>query len=118
MKLDIKPLSVNEAWQGRRFRSKKYNKYISDVLMILPQFDVPEGELELSLIFGFSNAASDFDNPVKPFVDCLQKKYGFNDKMIKKCVIQVEKVKKGSEFIEWSLKAKCKEIESGSTTSD
>jgi len=104
MKLDIKPLSVNEAWKGRRFKTKKYDKYISDVLTILRPFNVPSGHLELSLTFGFSNSASDFDNPVKCFVDCLQKKYGFNDKMIKRCVIEVEKVKKGDEFIEWDLK--------------
>jgi hypothetical protein len=105
MRLDIKPLSANEAWQGRRFRTPKYNRYIRDILMILPSFNVPEGHLELKLTFGFSNAASDFDNPVKCFVDCLQKKYGFNDKMIKRCVIEVEQVKKGCEFVEWDLTA-------------
>jgi len=104
MRLDIKPLSVNEAWQGKRFRTKKYKVYTLNILMILPAMTVPEGELELYLKFGFSNSASDFDNPVKCFVDCLQKKYGFNDKMIKRCLIEVEKVKKGGEFIEFEIK--------------
>ena len=103
MRLDIKPLSVNEAWRGRRFKTPEYNSYISNILLLLRPFDVPYGELELFLKFGFSSAASDFDNPVKPFVDCLQKKYGFNDKMIKRCLVEVEMVKKGSEFIEWDL---------------
>jgi len=103
-KLDIKPLSVNEAWRGRRFKTPKYSKYISDLLFILPKIDIPEGYLHLSLEFGFSNSASDFDNPVKCFVDCLQKKYGFNDKMIKRCTINVEKTKKGSEYIKFNLK--------------
>ena len=78
--------------------------YTLNILMILPAMTVPEGELELYLKFGFSNSASDFDNPVKCFVDCLQKKYGFNDKMIKRCLIEVEKVKKGGEFIEFEIK--------------
>ena len=105
MRLNIKPLSVNEAWQGRRFKTVKYNKYIKVVLMTLRPFNVPEGYLELTLTFGFSNKNSDFDNPVKCFVDCLQKKYVFNDKMIKRCIINVEHVKKGEDFIDWDLKA-------------
>ena len=104
MKLDIKPLSVNDAWQGRRFKTKEYNKYIVDVLRILKPFKVPSGNLELYLKFGFSSESSDFDNPIKCFVDCLQKKYNFNDKMIKRCVVEVDKVKKGHEFIEWNIK--------------
>ncbi len=103
MRLDIKPLSVNQAWQGRRFKTKKYDKYIADILLILRPAKIPDGYLQLNLVFGFSSAASDFDNPVKCFVDCLQKKYNFNDKMIKRCIIDVENVKKGCEFIEWEL---------------
>lgn len=102
--LDIKPLSVNEAWKGRRFKTDKYKKYQYDLLFILPKMEVPKGFLHLSLEFGFSNSASDFDNPVKCFVDCLQKKYRFNDKMIKRCTIDVKKTKKGSEYIKFKLK--------------
>lgn len=105
IKLNIKPLSVNDAWQGRRFRSKEYNRYIRDMLRILPaKMAVPPGKIEIYLKFGFSSASSDFDNPVKPFVDCLQKKYGFNDKEIKRGVIEVENVKKGHEFVEFELR--------------
>lgn len=112
MRLDIKPLSVNQAWQGKRFKTNKYNKYISDVLTILRPCEIPDGYLELTLKFGFSSKASDFDNPVKCFVDCLQKKYGFNDNKIKRCIIDVEHVKKGKEFIEWDLKVLANELES------
>jgi len=104
MRLDIKPLSVNKAWQGKRFKTKEYNVYIANVLAILRPCVIPGGYLDLYLKFGFSSKASDFDNPVKCFVDCLQKKYGFNDNKIKRCVIEVEHVKKGHEFIEWSIK--------------
>lgn len=103
MKLDIKPLSVNKAWQGRRFKTNEYKKYIVDVLRILKPLKIPDGNLELYLKFGFSTASADFDNPVKCFVDCLQKKYEFDDKRIKRCVIDVANVKKGDEFIEFNI---------------
>ena len=103
--LDIKPMSVNTAWQGRRFRTDTYKKYQRDIAMILPKFEVPEGLLELWLEFGFSNSLSDFDNPIKPFVDCLQKQYGFNDRRIKRAHIEVFNVSKGEEFITFDLKA-------------
>lgn len=105
MRLDIKPLSVNDAWKGRRFKTDKYKAYVNHILLILKPFEVPMGYLELHIKWGFSSKGSDLDNPVKPFVDCLQKKYGFNDNKIKRCIIDVEHVKKGNEFIEWDIKA-------------
>ena len=104
IKLNIKALSVNDAWQGRRFKTDKYKKYINDLMIILPALKVPDGRLLLLLEFGFSSAASDFDNPIKPFVDCLQKRYGFNDKVIKRCIIDIESVKKGHEYIKFEIK--------------
>ena len=104
MRIDIKPLSVNQAWQGRRFKTPKYKTYERDILMLLPQANIPNGLLELYLKFGFSNKGSDFDNPIKCFVDCLQKKYSFNDNRIKRCIIEVDNVKKGEEFIEFEIK--------------
>lgn len=104
MRISIKPLSVNEAWQGKRFKTPKYKKFEKDVLLLLKGTFIPDGELEIHLDWGFSNyGASDFDNPIKPFVDCLQKKYGFNDNKIKRAVIEKHKVSKGEEFIEFRL---------------
>jgi Holliday junction resolvase RusA-like endonuclease len=104
MRVDIKPLSVNRAWQGKRYKTDAYKRYERDLMLILPSLHVPKGKLELHLTFGFSSKNSDFDNPVKPFVDCLQKKYGFNDKLIKRSVIEVEEVKKGGEYVEFEIK--------------
>ena len=106
MRINIKPLSVNRAWRGRRFKTTAYNKYERDVLMLLKPIYIPDGDLEIYLKFGFSNKNSDFDNPVKLFVDCLQKKYGFNDKHIKRAIIDVEHVKKGDEFIEFIIEGR------------
>lgn len=104
--LRIKPLSVNEAWQGRRYKTAKYNKYINDVLRLLRplQVDIDDKPLELTLIFGLSSKNADIDNPVKCFVDCLQKAYGFNDRQIYKLVVEKRDVKKQHEFIEFDIK--------------
>ena len=103
MRIYIKPLSVNEAWQGRRFKTPEYEKYERDVLMLLPKIEVPEGLISIKITFGFSSMGSDFDNPIKPFLDCLQKKYGFNDNRIKRAIIDVENTPKRAEFIEFEL---------------
>jgi len=103
-KLDIKPLSANEMWQGKRIKSKKYRDFEKSVLLMLKPVYVPDGNLELYLKWGFSSTNSDWDNPIKAFQDCLQKKYGFNDNRVFRAVVEKVKVKKGEEFIEFDLK--------------
>lgn len=105
MRLDIKPLSVNEAWQGRRKKTFKYLAYQRDVALLLRPFTVPKGDLRIEIVFGFSSKGSDWDNPIKPFQDILQKKYGFNDSRIVEASVKKVKVKKGQEFIEWGIYA-------------
>jgi Holliday junction resolvase RusA-like endonuclease len=99
-RLEIKPLSVNEAWQGRRFKSDKYKKFQRDVLLLLPKTKESfSGMLRIDLFFGFSNVLSDLDNPIKMTLDILQKKYGFNDKNIFELNVRKCKTEKGKEFI-------------------
>ena len=97
-------MSVNDVWRGRRFKTPEYKKYERDIMLLLPHLTIPDGDLLLTIEFGFSSKASDIDNPVKPFLDCLQKKYGFNDKRIKKMIVNKEIVKKGSEYINFNIK--------------
>ena len=104
-KLDIKPLSVNKAWGGRTFKSKDYKNYEKDMDIILPKIDIPEGPLKVRLHWGFSSKASDADNPVKPFIDCLQRKYDFDDKNIFEYHITKEVVKRGKEFIQFEVES-------------
>ena len=104
MRLNIKPLSVNDAWKGKRFKTDKYKAYEKEVLMLLKPLKIPDGYLQIYLKWGFSSRSSDWDNPIKSFQDCLQKKYGFNDNRIKKAVVECELVKKGNEFIEFNIK--------------
>ena len=99
-KLLIKPLSINEAFKGRRFKTPKYDKYIKDVLLMLPnELCIPKDNIKLFIEFGYSNSLSDIDNGLKCFIDCLQKKYGFNDKLINELNVRKIKVAKGYEHI-------------------
>jgi Holliday junction resolvase RusA-like endonuclease len=102
-KVKIKPLSVNEAFRGRRFKTPKYQDYEQELMYILPKIKVGNTKLHLKLIFGLSNKLADIDNPVKNFVDCLQKRYQFNDKQIYKLEVEKIDVKKSEEYIEFEI---------------
>jgi len=104
MKIWIKPLSVNEAFRGRRFKTKKYIEFQQEMLLKLPKIDIPEGKLEIHYKIGFSSKGSDLDNALKQLNDCLQKKYAFNDNLIYRILAEKEIVKKGQEFIEFNIK--------------
>lgn len=105
-KLNIKPLSVNKVWQGRRFKTQEYKNYEKIVLMMLPKIKLPEPPYSVYFEFGFSNSGSDIDNPVKPFTDILQKKYNINDKDIYTMILEKRKVKKGQEYIKFEINNK------------
>jgi Holliday junction resolvase RusA-like endonuclease len=99
IKLKYKPLSVNDCWKGQRFKTDKYKKYERDLLFMLPNLVVQNGKLKLDIQLGVSSKSADIDNPIKPLLDILQKKYGFNDKDIYELRITKEDVLKGNEFI-------------------
>ena len=104
MRIWIKPLSVNEAFRGRRFKTKKYIEFQQEMLLKLPKMDIPEGKLEIHYKIGFSSKGTDLDNALKQLNDCLQKKYGFNDNLIYRIFAEKEIVKKGQEFIQFNIK--------------
>jgi len=102
--LPIKPLSVNEAWQGRRFKTPAYTRYERDVSYLLPALQIPEGPLEIEYEFGLSNTLADLDNPVKPFQDILQKRYGFNDARVQRIIITKTRTTKRNEYIRFKIR--------------
>lgn len=104
MIIKIKPLSQNEAWQGRRFKSEKYINFEKSLFFKLKKMDIPEGKIEINYAFGFSNKLSDIDNPVKSFQDVLCRVYRFNDRDIYRITIDKEIVQKGKEFIKFEIK--------------
>lgn len=102
-KINIKPLSVNECWQGRRFKTKEYKQYEKDLLLMLPNIKLKIQRVSIDIVFGFSNSLCDIDNPLKPFLDILQKKYNINDRDIYKLIVSKEVIKKGNEFIKYQI---------------
>jgi Holliday junction resolvase RusA-like endonuclease len=104
MKINIKPLTVNQCWRGRRFKTAKYEAYEIIVKSKLQNMEIPKGHLHLDVVFGVSSKLADIDNPLKPFIDILQKKYGFNDRDIFKLTVEKEFVNKGKEFIDFEIK--------------
>ena len=103
MRIDYKPLSVNECWKGRRFKTDEYKRYERSLLFMLPKYSLPLKPFAVSLVFGLSTLNADIDNPVKPLLDILQKKYGFNDRDIMSLRVVKRKVEKGSEFINFTI---------------
>lgn len=102
--MKIKPLSVNQAWQGRKFKTKLYKAYEEELLLRLPNHDIPKGiPLKLEVEVGFSNKASDLSNILKPFEDILCKKYGIDDKWNYRIVLDKKIVKKGEDYINFNF---------------
>ena len=100
IELHHKPLSVNEAWQGRRFKTDAYKAFETLILLSLPKLKDPIPDMiRIEFHFGFSSRNSDVDNPVKPILDILQKKYKFNDRDVWEITSRKSIVKKGNQFI-------------------
>jgi Holliday junction resolvase RusA-like endonuclease len=103
-KINEKPLSINEAFQGRRFKTPAYKEYEKGMLLNMPKAYIYKDQmLRVEFFFGFSNKASDLDNPVKLLMDIAQKKYGFDDKMVFELNVRKCIVKKGEEFIHMGI---------------
>ena len=100
MRINIKALSVNNCWKGRRFKTKQYKGYEKELLLKLPNKKVGKGKIALYIIFGFSSKLSDIDNGLKPLIDILQTRYKFNDRNVYRLVVEKQIVKKGKEFID------------------
>lgn len=104
IQIQIKPLSVNEAFKGRKTKTVKYLRYQSLLSALLPKtYEIPQGKLQIELEFGFSSKASDWDNPIKQFQDVFCKKYKIDDKRIYKGIVTKVDVKKGEEYIKFKV---------------
>lgn len=73
--VDLKPLSSNKAWQGKRFKTRDYHDFERDLLWLLPKNIAPiTGRVELRFRFHMKNhKLSDWDNPIKSLQDVLVK---------------------------------------------
>lgn len=106
-----KPMSVNQAWQGRRFRTplyKQFAKTLTDILRLIRPAKPKDERLFAHYVWGVSNTLSDVDNPTKPFQDVLFDAWDMKDKDHRVCFMVLEKVKteKGQEFIGFHVDSK------------
>lgn len=99
--IKIKPLSINKAFKGKRYRTHEYDAFIKNCLILLPkQIEIPnKAKIKLAVQFSFSYKGSDIDNCLKTFIDCLVKKYGVDDRYIYELHVFKNIVKKGDENI-------------------
>lgn len=89
--IPIKPISANVAWSGRRFKSKTYKQFESDVSKLLPFCkNTIKGEVEVSYVFHIKNyKMTDVDNCIKQIQDLIVKRgYIEDDRKIVKFTAQ------------------------------
>lgn len=100
IEIPIKALSNNEAWMGRRFKSKKYKQYESDVDKLLPRAkNTIKGEVEIHYTFYIKNyGMTDVDNLIKETQDIIVKK-GYIEDDRKVIFLSAEKIKSKEEKI-------------------
>lgn len=104
IKCNEKPLSVNKCWQGQRFKTRDYKKYEKLLLQILPKIKkMPKSPYFIVFEFGVSSKLADWDNPVKPLQDIIQKKYGFDDRDILTAKVDKKITKKNQEYFKFII---------------
>ncbi len=75
LKIPVKPLSINAAFQGRRFKTKKCKEYEKEIMKNLPVNKRIEGYISISYVFYLRYfKTTDADNLIKVLQDCLVKK--------------------------------------------
>lgn len=74
--VEVKPLSNNRMWQGRRFKTPEYEAYERELGFLLPRGVAPVlGRVEVRYRFFVKNdKLADADNMVKPLQDILVKR--------------------------------------------
>lgn len=107
LKLDIKPLSVNAVWQGKRFKTPAYLRYERDALMLLPRKNNKSKQpLIVKYVFYLTKrqySLSDVGNFEKPLTDILVKSgVIYDDRYIVK--ITMEKRLSDKSYIEINIK--------------
>lgn len=104
----VKALSVNKAWQGRRFSTPAKKQYERAMTLLLPRKSEPGPYYRVAYDFYLVNfALSDVDNMVKPCQDCLVRQGIISDdRMILEFTARKFKADRDRIEVEiWSLEA-------------
>lgn len=105
VRINLKPLSANNAFRGRRYKTPEYKAYEKAMLLVLPKLTIPEGPLKITFIFGLSSRNADGDNCIKQAQDIIAKKYGFNDSRIDHWIVHKVYTGKGREYLSFEIEA-------------
>lgn len=111
IKIPIKPISINECWQGRRFKTNRYNNWrINFSCLLNGQKKYLSKNLKVKIfLYLKSITRSDIDNFLKPIIDSLVKdKIIVDDRFIQE--LEVKKIKSIQEYIEYEIIEEKKEI--------
>ena len=104
--IDIQPLSVNRAFQGRRYKTPEYNQYsivINAFLARLQLPRIPDGQpFYLYLEFGISKL-QDASNGIKLFEDVLCSHMGINDRNVMALFVRKVVTKKKDCYIRFNI---------------
>jgi len=100
--LQIKPLTVNRAWQGKRFKTQDYKDYEKEVFYSLKGIKKVSGFVEVNYRFNLIHfSTSDLGNFEKPLTDIIVKSGLIDDdRFILKMTMQKFKSDKNSIEIE------------------
>jgi Holliday junction resolvase RusA-like endonuclease len=103
LQVNIKPMTVNQAWCGRKFKTPKYKQWREEFSWIIKDCKLHNEEVKwctLDLKFYIKHyATTDIDNLLKPLLDALQESgILLDDKYVKR--ITAEKFKSKKEYIE------------------
>lgn len=110
--INVKPISVNSCWQGRRFATKEFKAWQAEVIRQMYELAISSKNKNLPVKWGKIHLhldillkhplQSDVDNYEKPIIDCLVKSGWIeDDRYIFK--ITVEKIKWATEGFNFSL---------------
>ena len=100
--INLKPVSTNKIWKGKRWMSKEGAQFKKDCLLLLrakqAKLKVMEGEMSIHFRFGLSREM-DTSNCIKLVEDCVALALGVDDIKFRGMTATKEKVAKGKEFI-------------------
>lgn len=103
--IPAKPISANDCWKGRKFKTKDYDRWREEFLWLLKGQAKGGAVKECSIDFKFylKSLAMDLDNMLKPVIDSLQLAgIILNDRYITK--ITAEKIKSKDQKIEIEIR--------------
>ena len=73
--IPIKPISTNQLFQGRRFKTAKYDEFIQAAMYLMPKIPMVKGMIRIRVNFYVKHdKTSDLDNFLKGFLDLIVKK--------------------------------------------